>query len=487
MCNPSTWLLLLASATVYGLELELLIHYPENDSAVELCGFSFGVSTSLSTDHSEEAAVPAEHHAANLFRATVQLPDSDLDKEAVIGIMASFDSARTRDPACMAVCRDISPQGKVVQLGAFKRTGALREQQQVEVWPSFCRTEGTTFTAPLRSAALNRTGKVHFRLPAALSENPLPRPTAEMPAIIYRLNSEWYWPDELEINKFWQELMTNGQMQTIVIAELRFDGVDHDSWDNQPIFTTEDLRANCGMCDSELQFICSAWEASSYDSYVGDNHNYGSASPFFKELYENTMPMVLQQLPTRRDDGILRVGVWGYCIGGLGAWSALTSHPELYNIGYLGSPAVDFNCGDAFHNVRAVAPRAGKPTPKIYIDCGEAEGDLMNNQTLLLFGKLQSLGLVKGLDVFYERAPFGTHQGNSLYRRSTAGLLALFGTDGKERLQKATSQSITLFSATDTSWQSSPVALLSALVVAFGAGRLSAWGAYKSREQPLLG
>jgi len=65
------------------------------------------------------------------------------------------------------------------------------------------------------------------------------------------------------------------------------------------------------------------------------------------------VPRLLTKLPSRTDVANpfeahqLRVGVWGYCIGGLAAWNAITLKPGLYNMAYMGSPAVDFDCGDA--------------------------------------------------------------------------------------------------------------------------------------------
>mmetsp|Transcript_79385 Transcript_79385/g.256642 ORF Transcript_79385/g.256642 Transcript_79385/m.256642 type:complete len:305 (-) Transcript_79385:166-1080(-) len=138
------------------------------------------------------------------------------------------------------------------------------------------------------------------------------------------------------------------------------------------------------------------------------------------------MPAILAQLPARSDDAALPVGVWGYCIGGLAAWNALVSRPDLFNIAYLGSPAMDFNCGHPFDAIRGMSWTAGA-RPRIYIDAGTEEGELMDKQTLLLFQKLQDKGLVAGQDVFYERAEFGTHQESSFLRRSVKALLVLFG------------------------------------------------------------
>eukprot|EP00406_Dinophysis_acuminata_P013454 CAMPEP_0179233662 /NCGR_PEP_ID=MMETSP0797-20121207/12490_1 /TAXON_ID=47934 /ORGANISM="Dinophysis acuminata, Strain DAEP01" /LENGTH=489 /DNA_ID=CAMNT_0020940819 /DNA_START=65 /DNA_END=1532 /DNA_ORIENTATION=- len=476
--------LLLLGAAARGLDLDVHIHYPEVSSAVDLCGFSFGVVTSLSADQSEEAAVPAERSGDNLFAARVRLPDCSLNKEALIGVMAAFDEDRRLTPACNAVCPDFAPQGKVVQLGVYRRTAALRGPTAVDLWPSFCRVAGATHTAAFRSAALGRAGRVHFRLPAPLLENPLPRPTAAMPPIVYRLNSEWYWPhgaNESDHDRFWQDLMLRGNMETVVLAELRIDGVTHGSWSVQPADLHD--RAAAGQVRGvrpgaavHMRYMGGV----DYGGFTGGDHNYGSAADFFQELYDKTIPPVLAQLPPRTDTGTLRVGVWGYCIGGLGAWNALVTHPELYNIGYVGSAALDFNCGDAFRDVPALRPREGMPRPKVYIDSGSAEGELMNSQTLLLFEKLQGLGLVQGRDVFYSQALFGTHQAGSVLRRATAGLLALFGAgQGQGRLPEAVGEAAPCGATpSPPPWERSPpavaLALAAGLAGVFLAGRASA-------------
>merc|ERR1711933_683916 len=137
------------------------------------------------------------------------------------------------------------------------------------------------------------------------------------------------------------------------------------------------------------------------------------------------MPHVLPKLPLRSDNDTLRVGAWGYCIGGLAAWNALVLRPDLFNMAYLGSPAMDFNCGDPFRAVETFS--WGAVRPRIYIDSGAAEGQIMNRMTLRLFRMLQEKGLVEGRDIFYARAEFGTHQASAFLRRALKGLLVLFG------------------------------------------------------------
>merc|ERR1711972_211048 len=69
----------------------------------------------------------------------------------------------------------------------------------------------------------------------------------------------------------------------------------------------------------------------------------------------------------------------------------------------------------------------GQIRPRIYIDSGAAEGQIMNRMAFSLFRMLEDKGLVEGKDVFYTRAQFGTHQATSFLRRSMKGLLVLFG------------------------------------------------------------
>merc|ERR1711933_25376 len=99
--------------------------------------------------------------------------------------------------------------------------------------------------------------------------------------------------------------------------------------------------------------------------YAGGNHSFGSAAAFFEELWRKAMPHVLEQLPQRTDNKAMRVGAWGYCIGGLAAWNAITTQPNLFNMAYLGSPAMDYDCGDPFRALSNVSVQdTNRLTPK---------------------------------------------------------------------------------------------------------------------------
>mmetsp|Transcript_79378 Transcript_79378/g.256619 ORF Transcript_79378/g.256619 Transcript_79378/m.256619 type:complete len:330 (-) Transcript_79378:406-1395(-) len=263
---------------------------------------------------------------------------------------------------------------------------------------------------------------------------------------MFRLNPEWYWPRGGEKYNTWHQLMVTGYMQAMVSADVFIEGVTWKSWDNQPIYTLEGMQAKCGSCAPELQFVCKSWELHGNSMYAGGNHSFGSAKVFFGELYDRAMPAILAQLPARSDDAALPVGVWGYCIGGLAAWNALVSRPDLFNIAYLGSPAMDFNCGHPFDAIRGMSWTAGA-RPRIYIDAGTEEGELMDKQTLLLFQKLQDKGLVAGQDVFYERAEFGTHQASSFLRRTVKALLVLFGANSAGHTKRPDGQGLTVLDA----------------------------------------
>lgn len=406
---------------VGGLHISANIHYPETNSAVEHCGFQFQVATSIGDP--EKDAVEARHISKDLFRADLELDDSLLYTSVMIGLLAS-DTDINR-PECQAICPRVGPQGNQLQTGPFLRIHELSPSNTIDVWPSFCSWNWTTVSSSFHSDAIGKEVNIIARVPAAFSENTLARPSAMMPPIIFRFNSEWYWwnPDK-QYNTL-HDLMLGGEMENFIVAEVYIEGNDFHAWATQPIYTTEPLIHPC-TCEAETQFICDAWNAQSYKGYEGVNHSFGSAPLFFDELYDSSMPQLLAVLPTRNDAGTLRVGAWGYCIGGLAAWNAASTRPEKFNFAYIGSPALDWNCGHAFAAVPNVKSAV---SPKYYIDSGAGEGVLMNRQSLLLFHRLEQQGLVPGKDLFYERAPFGTHQGRALLRRSLKGLLSLFGTD----------------------------------------------------------
>lgn len=419
---------LLAQCILYirlasGLKLEAIIHYPQNDSAVDRCGFKFRIATSIIDSAQSE---PAHDNGRDSCRALLELSDTHLYAQVLVVVVADHDASIVFSPECQAVCPRLGPQGQAVQLGSFLQTEPLSAMNTVEIWPVFCRLDVGVTQSTFYSEAIGREVVIKSRVPAAYLENGLPRPGHLMPPIFFRFNSEWYWEDNAKHFNTWHDLMVAGDMEPFVAAEVYIQGVDWNAWANQPIYTTQKLNHKCGKCEPELKFICDSWQSSGYFGYVGGNHSFGSAVQFYDNIYDQGLPQVLSQLPQRLDKTTLRVGAWGYCIGGLAAWNAILSRPERFNFAYLGSPAVDFDCGDPL--LAADSFTWGVVRPKIYIDAGGGEGTLMTRQTLLLFRKLQERGLVEGKDIFYTRAEFGTHQGRSLLRRAHVGLLVLFGT-----------------------------------------------------------
>lgn len=406
-----------------ALELNVIVHYPQQNSAVDRCGFQFVIGTDVGKA-SESEEVPTTQYGNDSYHATLQLPDSLFLTQVLVGVIAKFGDVSSKE--CQAVCPRMGPQGEAVQSGVFLQTEPLLRENEVNIWPAFCVLDPVTTEASFFSEAIGREVVIKTRIPATYVENPLPRPSGSLPPIMFRFNSEWYWSENEKLYDTWHTLMVAGELEPFVVSEIYIAGNDWQAWSSQPIYTTEKLQHSCGKCDSEIEFVCRDWERAGYAGYTGGNHSFGEAGAFFDDLYDLGLPPVLQQLPPRTDDATLRVGAWGYCIGGLAAWNALVTRPDRFNIGYLGSPAVDFNCGHALLAADSFA--WGGLRPKIYIDSGSAEGPLMNQQSVLLLRKLKRKGLVEGKDIFYTRATFGTHQGRSLLRRAHVGLHTLFGT-----------------------------------------------------------
>jgi len=404
-----------------GLHIDVVVHYPEEGSAVEHCGFQFRVATSFSDPAASTVAARSEK---DTFVAKVELPDSRLYEKAVVGVLADV-TGDDSDKACQALCPRMGSQGQAMQSGAFVETRPLALDNRIDIWPAFCKPDWGETRLSFQSEAIGRRVDIVARVPAASLENNLSRPSNMLPPIMFRFNSEWYWPESANHYDTWHDMMDDGYMEFLAIAEVYIDGVGWREWDTQPIFTDEKLSYSCQSCDPELQFVCDSWESSAYFVYRGGNHSFGSAAQFFDELYSHAMPQLLRELPPRSDNDTLRVGAWGYCIGALAAWNALTLRPDLFNMAYLGSPAMDFNCGDPFRAIESL--NWGAVRPRIYIDSGAAEGQIMNRMTLRLFRMLQEKGLVEGRDIFYSRAEFGTHQASAFLRRALKGLLILFG------------------------------------------------------------
>lgn len=411
--------------TAVASGLEVLVHYPEQDSGVDRCGFDFQVSLSIQPFLDaglDTKPQPTARMGQNLFGATVTLPDNlPPEHEVHVGVLANFDVSKIWNADCMATCPQISPQGQLVQTGRFTKVRSSMSEAAIHVWPAFC-SNWVTYEQSYTSPATGREMLMKVRLPGVFVENWLPRPSGLLPPVLFRLNPEWFFPHPVRNFDTWDSLMDDGIMEYVAIAEVYVRGVNWQDWDTQPIYTTQKLESKCGKCDPDLQFVCDKWNA---QMYSGGNHAFGSASAFFDELYEEVVPLLLRRFPRTTDDGRPRVGVWGYCIGGLAAWNALVTRPDRFSIAYLGSPAMDFDCGAPFAGLENIT--GGASRPKIYIDSGDEEGQLMKNMTRVLFAKLQERGLVDGRDVFYNPAEFGTHQRTSLLRRSLRGLVALFG------------------------------------------------------------
>jgi multisubunit Na+/H+ antiporter MnhC subunit len=403
---------------------------------VDNCGFKFVVEAATAVDPTSVIAhESAEHPYAqdkDLYVAVLQMPNEYLYTEVIVAVLAKLPppdghTGGIWSKKCQESCPRLSPQGLLTNSGPYIKTGPLKHSNILDIWPDFgCRT-WITVDVPFFSNAIKRVVTARARLPGAQQENPLARPSQQLPTIMFRLNSEWYWDHPGEEYGHWHNLMVNGEMESVAVVEIYIAGVGWQEWTDQPIYTTQRLHQSCGQCDEELQFICKNWESTGFALYNRGDHNFDHSAAFFEELWKMVMPQLLRRLPNRTDSKPVRAGVWGYCIGGLGAWNAITTHPDLYNVAYIGSPAMDYDCGDAFRAVRNISLQGHGLKPKIYIDSGADEGYEMNRQSLLLFRKLQEQGLVEGHDVFYSRAPFGTHQGRMFLRRALKALLVMFG------------------------------------------------------------
>lgn len=494
-------LLVLRAVVARGLRAEVNIHYPEKDSAVEHCGFRFQVATSFSEPI---RPVDARQSGEDLFTATLELPDVFLYRQTVIAVLADFSEDQLASAGCQRVCAGIGKQGQMVQLGPHARTRALGLRNRIDLWPSFCRGTGdwASVNTTFYSEALDRHVHIVARLPAESLENRQPRPGHLLPPIMFRFNAEWYWP-HADSYVQWHGLMVNGVLQPFAVAEVYVEGVATRSWDVEPILSTQPLRLRCGPCDPDMQFICDRWEESAADYYAGGNHSFGIAAAFFGELERHAMAPLRSALPPSSDGEEARLGAWGYCIGGLAAWNALAWRPGAFSLAYLGSPAVDFDCGAPLAAVENFSWPPGSP-PKVYIDSGAVEDTEAGRQARLLFHRLQRKGLVDGRDVFYQEAAFGTHQHSALLRRALRGLLVLFGAGNAARVAYAPADHEVLVDAHPASltqqlerdvnstvrWSTvTPLSCALIIILAFICGRLSSgfgkrWPA--NRFQPFL-
>jgi len=413
--------------------LTVNIHYPEKNSVIDACGFTLKAVVALVNNPTVPLADDiATRHDKDFFTASLHVNGSNSNQDGLVAINAVIgDGKHLVSKRCGDVCGFIGPQGDLVSAGPYSKV-RLAPDAQIDVWPNFgCQKWRTLPDISFSSAAIGgRRVIARARMPAAHQENRLARPSSQLPPILFRLNSEWYWPDAGEEYGHWHSLMVDGLMEPFVVVEVGEENVTRREWARQPIFTSKPIRQTCGVCEDDIKFVCRGWEAYA-PKYVGKEHFFGSAAQFFTELWHSVVPRLLDTLPSRTDVAQpfepqqLRVGVWGYCIGGLGAWNAITLKPGLYNMAYMGSPAVDFNCGEALEMAKQVSLGDGSTRPNVYIDVGALESEQSIRQARLLFGRLHD----QGHHVQFAVAPMGTHQGRILLKRAQVGLLALFGSD----------------------------------------------------------
>jgi len=421
--------------------LDVSIHYPESNSVLDACGLTLKVTASVTNDPiTTVAAENATRHSEDLFTARLHVNGGNINRDGLVAIVAMLgDPKQLSTKDCTQMCGYLGPQGDLVSVGPYTKV-RLTPGVHIDVWPDFgCQKWQTLPDIVFASAAIGgRRVIARARMPAAQQENHLARPSGQLPPILFSLNAEWYWRDAGVEYGHWHSLMVDGTMESFIVVEVGEENIHRGDWARQPIFTSKPLRLKCGACEDDISFVCRSWENFG-SQYAGNAHFFGSAADFFDELWHSVVPRLLTKLPARTDVAKpfeahqLRVGVWGYCIGGLAAWNAITLKPGLYNMAFMGSPAVDFDCGDALVMAKNVSLGDGSSEPKVYIDVGALEDDIAIRQSRLLFNRLRD----QDYQVHFHVEPFGTHEASSLERRALKGLLTLFGSEATGDFSKS--------------------------------------------------
>mmetsp|Transcript_102236 Transcript_102236/g.184406 ORF Transcript_102236/g.184406 Transcript_102236/m.184406 type:complete len:498 (-) Transcript_102236:156-1649(-) len=418
------WTTLLSCA--HALDLSIFVHYPSHNSAVDICGLVLSVTTSLETDSKPVLLQP---FGDNIYRADLNLDDRYLSAEPLLAVLGNTPK-RSSSEQCEKLCPHLSPN-QLAELGVRSRVPPMSHSNEVHLWPSLCQQDPSSADLRTYSAAIGQDMAFTVHLPASFSENFLPRPTDRLPAVLFKFNSEWFWDYRNQRDyEYLHNSMVVGEIKEFVLVEIEEKGVVWQNWSNQPIFDDQGPQDNCtSKCPEDLEFICQTWPHTR-NLYAGGNHSWGGASLFFDELYDHVLPQILALMPRRldEDDASLTVGTWGYCIGGLASWNALVSKPNRFNLAYLGSPAMDYNCAEPFKRLENLS-WVGRP-PTIYLDTGSMEDDMMRRQVRLLYEKLVLKGLVPGRDIFFSESQFGTHEEKMLWRRAQVAMKSLFAIPG---------------------------------------------------------
>lgn len=146
----------------------------------------------------------------------------------------------------------------------------------------------------------------------------------------------------------------------------------------------------------------------------------GNADNYGRMLIEELKPFIDSEYRTLT--GSENTGLGGASLGGLVTAYLGFKHPETFGLLAVMSPSVWWDRGMILREVKSLA---SKPSLRIWLDVGTAEGDSAR-QTRLLRDALKAKGWVQDSDLNYYEAKDARHDDEAFGRRASRFLKFLF-------------------------------------------------------------
>ncbi len=154
---------------------------------------------------------------------------------------------------------------------------------------------------------------------------------------------------------------------------------------------------------------------------MGTTELGGKLDQFGKFVVEEVKPFIDSTYRTKSDRQ--NTGIGGSSFGGIMALGLALSHPKVFGKAAVHSPSVWW---DSRVMLKTVSTLPKKPSTKLFIDVGTAEGLPMVQDARMLAAELEKKGWVMGRDMTLVVEQGGKHDEDAWARRAPQMLMFLF-------------------------------------------------------------
>ncbi|CAE8631457.1 unnamed protein product [Polarella glacialis] len=448
-----------AGGAAFG-ELHVVMHYPGFRQAA--CPGGAQVGSSLDSFRST-TQLEAHSEQNDTYTAVLRYQLSQAGTRVMLTFFLNSGVYEDHIPAeCMVLCPSFSSAGmQAWGPRTFVTLPANASPISVDVWPYFCEFSGSTYVHELWSSQAQRPFNVTIRVPASLRQNMLPRPGNQMPSVLIRLDSQFFFPEMAGGgDTFLGGLSAEGVTRELIFIDVDFTLHGDPLW-RHPLLVPTPLKG-CPNSSAALESwpsISSTWEGykPSYEKLKGD-YGFGQADALLGFLFDEMLPVLAKEhLPSApggqelalRD---LDVGLWGLSDSGYTAWYGAWARPGDFDVALMQTPYFLWNCGEALDIVaqtgsewmrRARAGEFGARSPRFYMDHGMQEDpEAYTVPVEAMYGSLRKLGLEDGKDVFLVRGVGDGHYNQPFYKRAAKALVALYAAEGGDLSYSAPPRSV---------------------------------------------